>query len=169
MDKWDLNLWIKVQKWGKNQRGKEAESLNISLRLWHERTVQDYRTMETKEQDPLALTEWYARWANCEEETISLQKDFTRAYPVIEKSLHKGIGKDCQYRVPKENSAQAAFCQKSDVISKKKRICKRKNKKQEKEDRTRQTWDTMEDLTACTEWRKIKGQYNKEVLKTRVW
>jgi hypothetical protein len=35
--------------------------------------------------------------------------------------------------VPKENSAQAAFCQKSDVISKKeKRICKRKNKKQEK-------------------------------------
>jgi hypothetical protein len=55
------------------------------------------------------------------------------------------------------------------VISKKKRICKRKNKKQEKEDRTRQTWDTMEDLTACTEWRKIKGQYNKEVLKTRVW
>lgn len=77
--------------------------------------------METKEQDPLALTEWYARWANCEEETTSLQKDFTRAYPVIEKSLHKGIGKDCQYRVPKENSAQAAFCQKSDVISKKKK------------------------------------------------
>jgi hypothetical protein len=89
--------------------------------------------METKEHDPLALTEWYARWANCEEETISLQKDFTRAYPVIEKSLHKVIGKDYQYRVPKENSAQAAFCQKSDVISKKeKRICKRKNKKQEK-------------------------------------
>lgn len=24
----------------------------------------------------------------------------------------------------------------------------------------------MEDLTACSEWRKIKGQYNKEVLKT---
>ena len=36
---------------------------------------------------------------------------------VHEKSLHRGIGKNNQYRVRKESSAQAVFCQRSDVIS----------------------------------------------------
>jgi hypothetical protein len=56
-----------------------------------------------------------------DEQTVERTQSVFRSFPVIsghEKSLHKGIGKNNQYR-------EAVFRQRSDVISTKKRICKR--------------------------------------------